>query len=76
MAPVRQRLAELRPEVELMENLRFSPGEKGNDPEFVTALVAGQDAYVNEAFAASHRARLGGGSTQPPPERSRPPDGP
>ena len=55
MAPVRARLAELRPRVELMENLRFSPGEKGNDPAFVDQLIAGQDAYVNEAFAASHR---------------------
>jgi phosphoglycerate kinase len=55
MAPVRQRLAELRPEIELMENLRFSPGEKANDPAFVDRLVAGQDAYVNEAFGASHR---------------------
>ncbi len=55
MAPVRARLHELRPQVELMENLRFSPGEKANDPAFVDLLIAGQDAYVNEAFGASHR---------------------
>jgi len=55
MAPVRARLHELRPEVEMMENLRFSPGEKANDPAFVDQLIAGQDAYVNEAFGASHR---------------------
>jgi phosphoglycerate kinase len=40
----------------LLENLRFEPGETKNDPTFVTALVDGCDAYVNEAFGASHRA--------------------
>ena len=54
--PVRARLAELAPGVGLLENLRFSPGETGNDPAFVAELVAGQDAYVNEAFGASHRS--------------------
>jgi phosphoglycerate kinase len=43
-------------EVLLLENLRFEPGETANDPEFVDALVRGCDAYVNEAFGASHRA--------------------
>ena len=41
--------------VELLENLRFNPGETANDPSFVAELVAGQDAYVNDAFGASHR---------------------
>ena len=54
--PVRARLAELAPGVELLENLRFSPGETSNDPAFVAELVAGQDAYVNDAFGASHRS--------------------
>jgi phosphoglycerate kinase len=49
------RLAELVPEVELLENLRFSPGETGNDPAFVQNLIAEHDAYVNDAFGASHR---------------------
>jgi len=53
--PVRARLAELVPEVVLLENLRFDPGETGNDPAFVTELIAGHDAYVNDAFGASHR---------------------
>ena len=35
MEPVRDRLAELAPGVELLENLRFDPGEEGNDPAFV-----------------------------------------
>ena len=56
MDPVRARLAELAPGVELLENLRFSPGETANDPAFVAELVAGQDLYVNDAFGASHRA--------------------
>jgi len=54
--PVRQRLAELAPGVELLQNLRFDPGEATNDPAFVERLVAGHDAYVNDAFGASHRA--------------------
>ena len=56
MDPVRARLAELAPGVELLENLRFDPGETGNDDAFVQRLIAGQDAYVNDAFGASHRA--------------------
>ena len=54
--PVRARLAELAPGVELLDNLRFDPGETANDPAFVQALIAGQDLYVNDAFGASHRA--------------------
>jgi phosphoglycerate kinase len=54
--PVRARLAELAPGVELLDNLRFDPGETGNDPAFVARLVEGMDAYVNDAFGASHRA--------------------
>jgi phosphoglycerate kinase len=56
LAPVRARLAELAPGVELRENLRFSPGEEGNDPAFVAELVRDVDAYVNDAFGAAHRA--------------------
>ena len=54
--PVRTRLAELAPGVELLENLRFDPGEEGNDPSFASKLIEGFDAYVNDAFGASHRA--------------------
>ena len=56
MAPVRERLAELAPGVELMENLRFHPGEEGNDSAFVANLIDGIDLYVNDAFGAAHRA--------------------
>jgi phosphoglycerate kinase len=54
--PVRRRLAELAPGVELLDNLRFHPGETANDPAFVQTLIEGQDLYVNDAFGASHRA--------------------
>ncbi len=54
--PVRRRLSELAPGVELLDNLRFDPGETANDPAFVDELVAGHDLYVNDAFGASHRA--------------------
>ena len=58
--------AELAPGVELLENLRFDPGEEGNDPAFVARLVDGHDAYVNDAFGASHRAHA---SIVGPPQR-------
>jgi phosphoglycerate kinase len=55
VAPVRARLAELAPGVDLLENLRFDAGEEENDPVFVERLVDGFEAYVNDAFGASHR---------------------
>ena len=64
--PVRARLAELAPGVELLENLRFDPGEEGNSPEFVDTLIEGIDLYVNDAFGASHRAHA---SIVGPPQR-------
>lgn len=43
-------------ELVLLENLRFHPGEEANDPDFARALAKLCDAYVNDAFGASHRA--------------------
>ena len=40
----------------LLENLRFHPGETKNDPAFAQALAGLCEAYVNDAFGASHRA--------------------
>jgi phosphoglycerate kinase len=54
--PVRAKLAEWLPEVTLLDNLRFDPGETANAPAFVQTLIEGHDAYVNDAFGASHRA--------------------
>jgi phosphoglycerate kinase len=56
MEPVRKRLHTLCPGIELMENLRFDPGEKANDPAFVQRLIEGFDSYVDEAFGAAHRS--------------------
>ena len=65
VAPVREVLDRLAPGVELLENLRFDPGEESDDPEFVRKLVNGHDAYVNDAFGASHRRHA---SVMGPPE--------
>jgi len=43
-------------DVLLLENLRFFPGEEGNDPAFADRLAALGDLYVNDAFSAAHRA--------------------
>jgi phosphoglycerate kinase len=43
-------------DVVLLENLRFQPGEEGNDPKFAEALAKLGDVYVNDAFGAAHRA--------------------
>ena len=40
----------------LLENLRFHPEEEANDPAFAQALARLADCYVNDAFAAAHRA--------------------
>ncbi|MEO4000870.1 phosphoglycerate kinase [Mesorhizobium sp. CAU 1732] len=40
----------------LLENTRFHAGEEKNDPDFVKALAANGDIYVNDAFSAAHRA--------------------
>ena len=43
-------------QIVLLENIRFHPGETRNDPDFARALANLCDAYVNDAFGASHRA--------------------
>ena len=43
-------------DVLLLENTRFYPGEKENDPEFARKLAAAADVFVNDAFGAAHRA--------------------
>jgi phosphoglycerate kinase len=40
----------------LLENLRFHAEEEANDDGFARALAALADCYVNDAFAAAHRA--------------------
>lgn len=54
---VEARAKSLRPgELLLLENLRFHPEEEKNDPTFAEALARLADCYVNDAFAAAHRA--------------------
>ncbi|HEV8616158.1 MAG TPA: phosphoglycerate kinase [Methylomirabilota bacterium] len=43
-------------QVLLLENLRFHPEEEANDDAFAQALARLGDCYVNDAFAAAHRA--------------------
>ena len=43
-------------DVTLLENTRFHPEEKKNDPAFAAQLAALGEVYVNDAFGVSHRA--------------------
>lgn len=42
-------------EIVLLENLRFDTKEEENDKEFAGMLASNVDAFVDEAFATSHR---------------------
>jgi len=58
MTPVARRLRELLPDerIDVLENTRFDPGEKKNDPEFARKLAEGRDLFVEDAFGSVHRA--------------------
>lgn len=43
-------------QIMLLENLRFHPGEKKNDPAFAARLASFANVYVNDAFGTAHRA--------------------
>ena len=43
-------------DIVMLENVRFTPGEKKGDPAYAAAIAALGDAYVNDAFGTSHRA--------------------
>jgi phosphoglycerate kinase len=52
----RQQVAQQTPDQILMlENIRFYPGEKTNDPEFAQQLASLVDIYVDDAFGVCHR---------------------
>ncbi|HSA83916.1 MAG TPA: phosphoglycerate kinase, partial [Patescibacteria group bacterium] len=42
-------------EILVLENIRFYPEEKNNDPKFTEKLASLADIYVNDAFAMCHR---------------------
>lgn len=39
----------------MLDNIRFHPGEKTNDPVFAQQLASLAEVYVNDAFGVSHR---------------------
>jgi phosphoglycerate kinase len=43
-------------QVLLLENLRFQPGEKKNDPAFAAQVAALGEVFVGDAFATAHRS--------------------
>jgi phosphoglycerate kinase len=43
-------------QVLLLENLRFHPGEKKNDPEFASQLAKLGEVFISDAFATAHRS--------------------
>lgn len=43
-------------DVTLLENTRFHPEEKKNNPDFAAKLAALGEVYVNDAFGSAHRA--------------------
>ena len=48
---------ELKPgQVLLLENTRFHPEERKNDPDFARELASLAEVYVNDAFGTAHRA--------------------
>jgi phosphoglycerate kinase len=50
-------VAEMQPgDVIVLENTRFYPEEKSNDPTFARKLASLADIFVNDAFGAAHRA--------------------
>jgi len=42
-------------EIVLLENVRYHPEEKKNDPKFAMKLATHADLFVNDAFGSSHR---------------------
>src|SRR5205823_11845262 len=56
-AEIEERAKALQPgQVLMLENLRFHAQEEANDDGFARQLAALADVYVNDAFAAAHRA--------------------
>lgn len=58
IGPVAEKAAaELEPgQVLVLENTRFHPEEKANDPEMSRQLASLAELYINDAFGSAHRA--------------------
>ena len=53
---VKATAAALQPgEIMLLENTRFNPGEKKNDPQLSADFASLADIYVDDAFGSAHR---------------------
>lgn len=56
-AKVKTQLKKLKPgEILILENTRFDPREKKNDPTLAKELASYAEVYLNESFSAAHRA--------------------
>ena len=54
---VRERVSNLeKGEILVLENTRFHPGEKANEPGFAGELADLAEVFVNDAFGTAHRA--------------------
>lgn len=53
---IKEKVMAMKPgQIIVLENLRFSPGEEENNPEFSRDLASLAEIYVDDAFGAVHR---------------------
>ena len=43
-------------EIFILENTRYYPGEKANDPDFAKKMASFAEVFVNDAFGVAHRS--------------------